>query len=190
MQRKNMWEYGFWQLMETWFTDPLHITGISYGARNKMPLWLCHQLILRMCCPVLQVAAHLPVMSNTFIVHWVLLQPLLKFQSDWNDCPNHFFKFCHLFFNSFFHHGRPSAQPEVISSCCATAPGCALVEPPSGSAFNDSTRWRATIERSSAKPLGTAVKKSNWTGPGYGERCSKIREPPILRNFRGKLRHI
>lgn len=102
MQRKNMWEYGFWQLMETWFTDPLHITGISYGARNKMPLWLCHQLILRMCCPVLQVAAHLPVMSNTFIVHWVLLQPLLKFQSDWNDYPNHFFKFCHLFFNSFF----------------------------------------------------------------------------------------
>ena len=35
MQRKNTCEYGFWQLMETWFTDPLHITGISYGARNK-----------------------------------------------------------------------------------------------------------------------------------------------------------
>ena len=30
-----MWEYGFWQLMETWFTDPLHITGISYGAKKN-----------------------------------------------------------------------------------------------------------------------------------------------------------
>ena len=74
MDSGSLWRHGLQILCTS--------QGYLMALGTKVPLWLCHQLILRMCCPVLQVAAHLPVMSNTFIVHWVLLQPLLKFQSD------------------------------------------------------------------------------------------------------------
>ena len=73
MDSGSLWRHGLQILCTS--------QGYLMALGTKVPLWLCHQLILRMCCP-LQVAAHLPVMSNTFIVHWVLLQPLLKFQSD------------------------------------------------------------------------------------------------------------